>query len=407
VALLRSARFALAVIGFVAAYSAAGAWLPWSLPGGAPPPAWAVSLGLDHPFATPLFLGAVALLFASVLACTWGKRARILRLRRGELPPSAVALSARPGADPEAFLRARGFRRRGDRWTRHGAGLWGGWVLHVGLLVLIAGVLVQQSLFDTGLFELTEGESAKLDAPRALLWRHHGLFAPGAPPDLEVTLHWFDPYASQEGYAPDRLSQLGLERPGRDAVTTYLDRSAGVRVGRVEVFHAIPTGYAPILDVPGLGRRSVHLHEDSAHVASVGVDDPAGRPARFVLTSERRLDDPLGTGALVLEYVQDGARQALKRGATFRFGDRDATLLSIGRWGEYTYSSAPGMSAVFTGFGLVLAGCALLLLPAGVACADGAGGVRVFVARGGGALAAEWERQPEGSSAPQDRSERS
>ncbi len=412
VALLRSPRFALSVIGFIAAYSAAGAWLPWSLPGGAPPPAWASSLGLDHPFATPLFLVAVALLFASVLACTWGKPSRILRLLRGELPPSAVRLPARPGADLGAFLRAHGFRKRGDRWLRQRAGLWGGWVLHLGLLALIAGVLVQQSLFDTGLFELTEGQTLNLDAPGALRWRHHGILARGGPPDLEATLYWFDPYARQEGYAPDRLSQIGLKRPGRDPVIAFLDRSAGVRVGAVEIFHAIPTGYAAVIDISGMGRRSVHLRQESAHVASVGVDDPAGQPARFVLTSERKLDDPLGTGAMALEIVQKGTHQALQRGAGFRFGDRDATLLSIARWGEYTYSLAPGMAAVFAGFGLVLAGCALLLLSAGVARpdadADAASvGVRVFLVRGAAALAAEWESQPVAATTRQARTERS
>ncbi|WP_242392765.1 hypothetical protein [Anaeromyxobacter oryzisoli] len=393
VRIVRSPSFALAVIGFVAVYSAVGAWLPWSSPGGRPAPAWAAALRLDHPFSAPPFLVAVAALLASVLACTWGKRGRILRLGRGELPPTAMCLPPRPGADPGAFLRDQGFRRRGEIWTRCRAGLWGGWVLHVGLLALIAGVLVQQSLFDTGLFELTEGETAKLDAPGALLWRSRGVLARATPPDVEVTLHWFDPYASQEGYARDRLSQLGVVRRGHDPVTAFLDRSAGIRAGGLQFFQAIPTGYAVNLDVPGLGRRSVHLRPEMAHLASIRLDDPSGRPARFLLTAAGSLDDPMGTGPIRVELEQDGVRRALQRGAAFRFGDRDATLLSVGRWGQYTYARAPGMSAVFAGFALVLAGCALLLLPAGVARVED-GAIRAYLVRGGAALAADWTHDP-------------
>lgn len=393
VRLLRSPRIALGVLAWVALWSAAGAWLPWSLPGGAPPPAWAVSLGLDHPFSTAPFLAGVALLFASVLACTWGKRARVLRLQRGELPRSAALLSPAAGADAAAFLEARGFRRRGDLWLRRPAGLWGGWVLHVGLLALVGGVLVQQSLFDTGLFELTEGEAVKLDAPGALRWRQRGLLVRGGPPAVEATLHWFDPYASQEGYAPDRLSQLGLSVPGAAPVTAFLDRSGGLRVGALEFFHAIPTGFSVNVDVPGMGRRSVHLQPAGPRAAEADVEDPAGRPARFVLASERPLDDPLGTGPIRLELLQGAARVTLQRGAPFRFGDREATLLSVSRWGQYTYARAPGMAAVYAGFALVLAGCFLLLLPAGVARREGDGGaVRVFVLRGSATLLVEWER---------------
>lgn len=402
VRLLRSPRFALALLGFLAVWSGAGAWLPWSLPGGSPPPAWAVSLGLDHPFASAPFLAGVGLLFASLLACTWGKRARILRLQRGELPASALLLTPSGEADAGAFLATRGFRRRGELWVSRRAGFWGGWVLHVGLLALVAGVLLQQSLFDTGLFELTEGESVRLAEPGALHWRQHGLFVRGPPPDVEASLYWFDPWASQEGYAPDRLSQLGLAVVGHPPVTAFLDRSRGLRVGGLEFFHAIPTGYSVNVDVPDMGRRSVHLQPAGPRAAVAEVVDPAGLPGRFLLTAERRLDDPLGTGSIAVEWVQGGARQALQRGASFRFGGRDATLLSVSRWGQYTYARSPGMAAVFGGFLLVLAGCVLLLLPAGVARREGEeGAVRVFVLRGGAALLSEWEHRSDGrASAP-------
>jgi hypothetical protein len=395
VLLLRSPRFVFAVLAFAAAYSAAAAWLPWSLPGGAPPPGWATALGLDHPFSAWPFLACVALLFASTLACTWGRRTRIRAIAAGELPPPAIGLPAR-GADVRSFLAARGFHGRGEVLRRFGWALWGGWVLHVGLLVLIAGVLVQQAFHDTAAFDLTEGETARLSSPGAVFGRERGPLAPADPPDLEVTLLAFDPFLHQEGYAPDRLSRMVIGREGRAPQVEKLDRAAGARIGMVELFQAIPTGLAVIVEVPGIGTRSIHLQAESEHVASAHLDDPAGRPARFVVTTERPVVDPLGTGRLRVEYEQVGRRHALERGAPFSFGGREARIASIGRWARFTYARSPGMIGVLAGFALVLAGCALLAFPAGVARLGPPGGnpaARVFQVRGREVLLAEWQEE--------------
>lgn len=400
VAVLKSPRFALVIIAALAIYTAAFAWVPWSLPSGGPPPGWAVTLGLDHPFSASFFLVLVALLFASTLACTWGKRARALRLQRGDLPASSAALPDRPGASVGPFLLEQGFRRRGDLWVRHRAGLWGGWVLHVGLLVLIAGVFVQQAFFDTGIVELAEGESVHLRAPGALVSHERGLFAPKEPPELEFHLQVFDPFAREEGYAPDRRSQIFVTAPGKDPEVVTLERDAGAQLAGVKVFHGVPIGLALIMDVEGLGPRSVHLKPESTHVAAASLVDPAGNPARFVLTAERAVDDRVATGALFIEVQRPGAPPlAVRRGEPFRFGDKEARVTQVSRWGQYSYARAPGMFGVFAGFAVVLAGCLLLTFPAGVARAGAAGaGALVYLPRGEAALLADWGRAPATSS---------
>jgi hypothetical protein len=393
--LLRSPRFVLAILAFAAAYCAAAAWLPWSLPGGAPPPPWAAALGLEHPFSAWPFLACVALLFASTLACTWGRRARIRAIAAGELPPSAIGLPPR-GANARSFLEARGFRGRGEVLRRFGWALWGGWVLHVGLLVLIAAVLVQQAFHDTAAFDLTEGEAARLSGPGAVFGRESGPLAPSHPPDLEVTLLAFDPFLHQEGYAPDRQSRLAIAPVGRPPRLEKLDRAAGARIGMVEVFQAIPTGLSVIVEVPGMGTRSIRLETESEHVASARLDDPAGRPARFVVTTERPLNDRLGTGRLWVEYEQAGSRHPVERDAPFVFGRREARVISVGRWGRFTYARSPGMIGVLAGFALVIAGCALLAFPAGVARLGPPGSdpaARVFQVRGRDLLLAEWQEK--------------
>ena len=392
--LLRSPRLALAVIGFVATWTGVGAWTPWMQPNSPVAPAWATAIGLDRPFTSWPFLLAVALLFACTLACTWGRRARVRAIGRGELPPSALRLPPRE-ADVRSFLEAQGFRARGELLTRFGMALWGGWLLHVGLLLLIAAVLVQQALGDSGVFDLSEGERARLSDPGAVFGRERGPLAREDLPDVTVTLRHFDPFLHQPGYARDRFSQLEVEVPGEPPRVETVDRAAGFRAGNAEVFQAIPSGLAITLDVPGMGLRTLRLREETRRRTAAEVTDPAGMPARFVLESERDLDSPDGTGRALVWLESRGRRTALAPGSAFPFGAGDARVVGIGRWGRLTYTRTPGLGGVFAGFVVILAGCALLAFPAGVARVGRAGdedAAIVFTVRGSAAIAADWER---------------
>jgi hypothetical protein len=392
--LLRSPRLALAVIGFLAAWTGVGAWAPWMQPNGPAAPAWAATFGLDHPFTSWPFLVAVALLFVCTLACTWGRRPRIRAIRRGEFPPSALRLAPRD-ADVRAFLATQGFRGQGDLLTRFGPALWGGWLLHVGLLVLIAAVLAQHAFFDSGIFDLSEGEQARLSAHGTVFGREKGPFARDALPDVAVALVRFDPFLQQPGYSRDRLSQLEVSVPGEPLRTETVDRAAGFRAGDIEIFQAIPSGLALTLDVSGMGLRTLRLREETPHRAVAEVTDPVGMPARFVLDSERELDGASGTGKVLIWVETRGRRMAAAPGGSFPFGAGEARVVGIGRWGRFTFTRTPGLAGVFAGFGVILAGCALLTFPAGVArmgrAGDGEAAV-LFTVRGGAAIAAEWER---------------
>lgn len=391
---LRSPRLALGVIGFLAAWTGVGAWAPWMQPEGPPAPEWAAAVGLGHPFTSWPFLVAVALLFASTLACTWGRRSRVLAIQRGELPPSAVRL-ARREADVAGFLAAEGFRGAGELRKRFPLGLWGGWVLHVGLLVLIAAVLVQYALYDSGTFDLSEGERAALSAHGTVFGREKGPLAPEALPEVEVALARFDPVRKQHGYSQDRLSELDVFVPGQPVRTETIDRAAGIRAGDLEIFQAIPTGLALTVDMPGVGVRTVKLREETRRRAVAEVTDPVGMPVRFTVDTEKDVDGPEGHGRVLVWVDTRGGRVALAPGTPFPFGAGSARVVSLGRWGRFTYTRTPGLFGVVAGFVVILAGCVLLAFPAGVARLGDPGEdavARVFTIRGGAAIAADWER---------------
>ena len=392
--LLRSPKLALAVIGFVAAWTTVGAWAPWAQPSGHPAPAWASAIGLAHPFTGWPFLAAVALLFGSTSACTWGKRARILAVLRGELPPGALRLLPRTG-DARAFLAEQGFRGDGALLTRYRFAFWGGWLLHLGLLLLIGAVFLQQGFADSGTFDLAEREAARLDAPATVFGRERGPLARDTLPALEVRLEQFDPFLHQPGYAPDRSSKLTLSVPGEPPIVAAIDRAAGVSAGGVEIFQAIPSGLALVLDVPGMGRRAVRLATLAPRSAAATVTDPSGAQVRFVVDAEQDLDGREGTGRLLAWVERGGERTAIAPGVGFPFGAGSARAVGFARWGRFTWSRTPGLAAVFAGFAVILAGCILLAFPAGVARLGHPGenvAAVVFTVRGSDAIAADWDR---------------
>jgi hypothetical protein len=390
---LRSARFARGTLLFLAAYAGVAAWLPWTLEGGPPPPGWASAVGLDHPFSAIPFLLACGALFASTLACTWGRRARIAALRRGELPASAVVLGARPDADAAAFLRSQGFRGAGPVMVRHPLALWGGWILHLGLVVLVAAVVVQQAFHDGGAFELTEGEQASLAQAGIVFGRERGVLVRAGPPDLTVGLLSFDPFLHQRGYAPDRASRILVQPGGARPIEATVDRADGLRVGSTLVYQAIPSGVALVVDVAGAGRRSIHLASSGERSAAASVIDPAGDRAAFSVEAEHGLADRRGTGALTVKMDGKGGPRLLAPGAPFEFGGIPARLVAVSRWSGFTYTRSPGMPGIFAGFALVLAGALLLVFPAAVArlSGPGDGAAARLAGRGAEVLVRRWQ----------------
>lgn len=388
---LRSPRLARAVLLYVGAYSAVGAWLPWATSGGPPPPAWAEAVGLARPFSSLPFLAGVLVLLASTLACTWGKRARSAAAWRGEPVGAPLRLEPHPGRSLEGFLRGQGFEQRGPVLFRHRFALWGGWLLHVGLIALIAGVAVQQALHEGGNLQLVPGERKRLQEAGAVFQRERGLLAPASPPELEVALLEFDPFQHQAGYAPDRVSVVSLSAPGESPVTERLDRASGVRLAGVDVFQAIPTGLAAIVETPSLGRRALHLATGGPRSAFAEVVAAGGPPVRLVVETEHELDAPVGTGALRLFLEQGGRRVGIEAGQPISLGGEPARIVGFTRWAGFTYSRSPGMPLVYAGFGLVLLGAVSLSFPAGVARLSGTdGAAEVWLARGAEVLARRW-----------------
>jgi hypothetical protein len=329
-----------------------------------------VATGFDHPFSSAPFLLLCLMLFLSTWACTWGRRARIAAIRRGEFPAASTELSPRASQDLKGFLHAQGFRGEGPVLHRFALALWGGWTFHVGLLVLIVAVIGQQAFHDGGQFELAEGERLNLSAPGAGFGIVRGPFAPAGPPSLEVGLLHFDPLLHQRGFASDRASRLHLEARGEAPIEALVDRAEGVTAGGVVVYQVIPSGVTITLELEGGTTRSIHLRDQTPARASGLVTTPAAATLHFIVEAERPFLDPRGTGLLTVSAVTDELATTLTPGQTFPFGATTARFLEVGRWAGFTWARNPGLPLVFVGFGVILFGALLLAFPAAVARLD-------------------------------------
>lgn len=167
-----SPRLTLAVLGFLVVYSILAAW--------APDTPLEKILG-PRPFSAPVFLAPVLLLFLCTLSCTWLRTGKVLSLRHGNVPAVHLELRADRRYPLEEFLQEHGFRGKGNTRWRNRPALWAGWLLHLALLLLMVGVVIQLVFHDGGAFEVALGETVSLAESGIVFDRTPGSIAPASP----------------------------------------------------------------------------------------------------------------------------------------------------------------------------------------------------------------------------------
>jgi len=386
-----SARLTLGVLGFLVVYSGLSAW--------APDTSLEKFLGA-RPFSSPLFLVAVFLLFLCTLSCTWIRTGRVVALWRGEMPAPTLEIRAARRVTLEEFLRNQGFRGGGEVVWRNRPALWAGWLLHLALLILMVGAVIQLAFHDGGAFEVAVGETVSLAEPGKVFARTPGAFAADRPPDLRIRLVAFDAHQHQRGFAPDRRSRLHVETSDGAVRDLVLDRAAGVRVKGTTLYQAMPTGVALVLELPKDDLRAIHLQTENDGLATADLTLPGGAHARFTAEAERPFDDPRGSGRLTIRFERDGVDTSVNKGDWIEFGNTKARLVDLVRWSGFTFVRSPGIPAVFAGFALVLASCALLTFPSGIArleTRDRSAIAKIWLNRGSPVVASAWQRCSDGA----------
>jgi hypothetical protein len=341
-------------------------------PPGDPP--WR-ALGLDHVFSTPWF-AALALLFVTALALSTLDQARLALARTRQPPGDGDGVpSALPPGQVERILRRAGYRRlavAGDRsrHVRHWQGYWGSFLLHAGITVA--------ALF-AATYLLTEHRTTLLvvSGLPAVGWRdavpsQRGLLARDVPLPPEVALYRVQPTFGADDQLVDLASQLvftdreGRSREVRVAVNHHQDYQG------VTVYQLLRYGHAFLLEASGgSGPRVEHLVKmpfPAARGAASYADQPLGEGqilrAKYYASADRR--EPAPDSPRLVLRLQEGGRvlgeATLEAGQAAALGGRVVRLARAGWWTEILFEGSLGVSGIFAGFGLLVAGAALLFL---------------------------------------------
>jgi hypothetical protein len=173
-----------------------------------------------------------------------------------------------------------------------------------------------------------------------------------------------------------------------------MDRAEGISFGTLTVFQALPSGLAVVLGIDGRPAMALHLAATGPNRLAAEFVSPRGLPISLAVETENRYDGAAGTGTLRILVASTSGKREVHPGEVFDFGGVPARVVTVSRWGGFTYSVDPGMPAVFAGFGFVLLGAAMMTFPSGVAVVGFAGDevvAWVWISRGREVLLADWE----------------
>jgi len=341
-------------------------------------PPWR-ALGADHVFSTPWF-AVLSLLFVAALALSTLDQLR-LALARTRQPPGdgdgEERASTLPSDHVERILRSAGYRRLGvagdrSRHVRHWQGYWGNFLLHAGITV---------AALSAATYLLTEHRTTVLvvSGRPAVDWRDgaaslRGLLARDVPLPLEVTLYRVEPTFGASDQLVELSSRLvftdrdGSSREVRVAVNDHQDHRG------VTVYQLLRYGHAFLLELRGGSEPPVELLVKMPFPARRGAASYADQPlgdgrllrAKYYASADRR--ELLSEAPELVLRLQEGERvlgeASLLAGQAVQLGARVFRLARVGWWTELLFEGSLGVSGIFAGFGLLVAGAVLVFFVA-------------------------------------------
>jgi hypothetical protein len=385
--LLTSGRTAITLIVVLLTLTSLGYILPQRTASGAlssrfdlPSPLLTASqwLGFDRMFSSPVYLGMLVVCLIALLAAlrcsarsAWQRTVHPV-VGAGSLGVLHTAVAA---ADAAAILRRAGYHRwtpvgSSERYVRDPWGLWGGFVLHLGLVVTVAMAIVVLSTESWAIIGLAEGEVLEPGEP----WSNSepGPLASDIVLRETLRLDRVTPEFWDTGAVRQISSDLTFLNPdGGEAHFTIAVNGSRVRHG-VRFYQEQVVGHAFLLEIDE-GGGGAPRRERVDMVWPVATDEPAYH------------DLDLGGGdRLQLKYYTDSARASMTgrpqlwgryargevRGesvilpvdAPVEVGPLTVELKMVLAWTNIIAVRDHGVPLLFAGFFLIFVGSTLIYL---------------------------------------------
>jgi len=330
-------------------------------------------LGLDNVVGSNWFAVLVFLFWLALLVSTFSQykatRALARRLPGAGIPRGCTRIEA----PPESFARlveGAGYRLAGSsqgvrRYVKNGAGYWGNFLLHIGLVTAVVFSLVYVLTQHRVLLRLTGEEITKLSSDNVLEMR--GVLPLGQKLPHSALLKRLQ----LRFYPNDRLEYLGSE--------LYFTDLPGGEPGRVDVALSDKSQYGPYLvyqanaygrsfdlelQLPGeTHRERLYLpYPDRRDQAGYGEVAVTGTPyllkGKFYADRGRRsmqLNQPPFTLRLYrgTELLQEAS---LATGGAVQLGPFTVRLAQSEWWTDILLDGSRGTAGIFAGFAIILLG---------------------------------------------------
>lgn len=334
---------------------------------------WADRLGLHRIFTTPAFAGVLLLSCISLGLSTFEQCRSSWRKTLASVTGADAGqafFSPLPADEVARRLHNHGYFRvaRGGtfRFVRQPWGYWGNALLHLGILMSLVASLCITLTQQQGILHLVEGETRRPDqqwlfSDRGVLGREFVL--PGAI-RLESVHARFWPTRGLKSLA----STVSFPAPDgsvetRTVATNSVLHHQGLRIYQgTEFGHAFhaevtsPSGEKKVLE---LLIRHPHAPDRPAY-----AEFPAALGGSLVLRTKYFVDeekkDLSREEPLLIVRVDDGGRELgqlpLKVGEGGAVGEFRFRLLSVSRWSRLIFVNLTGISGVFFGFFVIVAG---------------------------------------------------
>ncbi len=328
--------------------------------------------GLDHLYTTWWFLLLFGVLFLNMTLITWDLFWRTYRKSRGMHrftgeAPRYLLLQKVPFNQDWLHGLERVLRRRrygilkvgGEVYARKGwIGIWGGTILHVGLVVILSGAVVSGMFRFNGYTELGEGQHF-FDRPEYYISTSKGFLFPGHRKEVAIQLQRVE--YKKVNKIVHTFSTITVT-DGKDAtVTKTLRMNEPLKFKGLKIYQARVSGPSLLFRISGpsgAGKGYVNMEPFKDNSTSVLFSIP-GTPyqakADYMKKGGSRVNIEVRKAAELLYrgVLEVGESVLLEKGVFL-------TLEAIRRWVGLIVVYDPGVPVVFLGFALSVLGVAIM-----------------------------------------------
>ncbi|ABB30815.1 ResB protein required for cytochrome c biosynthesis-like protein [Geobacter metallireducens RCH3] len=331
-------------------------------------------LGLHHMFTTPWFATLLAFFLASLSLSTY-QQYRLAKERtfRVGLPGEGWISLPETAMESAVILRKFGYVRIGNqgevsRHVKHPWGYWGNFLLHVGIVLVVASSLVILVTQHRGLLNLERGETVYPGTPWAV--EENGLFVGKFVLPAAVRLESHDPVFWDNGEIKLIESTVAFLYPDRPVERATLGINQPAWLGGVKIYQSHRFGsdfYAEFADRDGKKVVLILPLQIPPRLDEAGYGDfqfnvmPFQIKAKYYADAARK--DMLSGNPLLVLRLYDGAallgELPLRIGESGVLGNYHVRLLKAVPWNGLILVSMSGMPGIFFGFFIIVCGCSL------------------------------------------------